>query len=229
MTPDPPDAKDRRKTNADRKPSGGRWLLAAVGLVVGLVVFIAVIVLVLRRPDPQTPVAMLDRPNPQIGPKDAPVTIVEFGDYGCPSCLIWAAAGMRQQLLDKYGDQVRFVWADFPAITPESPKAAEAGRCAYDQDRFWEYQDYLYNHYQGIEIAYLKDYAGSIGLDQALFDECLESGVKQAEVNLDFRDAMLRSIDSAPTFLINDRVAIVGMAPLEKFAAIIDPLLAGAH
>ena len=225
MLPDQPDATDRRKTGADGSIHWGRWSLAAVGLV-GL---IAVIVLVLRRPDPQKPVAMLDRPNPQIGPKDAPVTIVEFGDYGCSSCLIWAAAGMRQQLLDKYGDQVRFVWADFPAITPESPKAAEAGRCAYDQDRFWEYQDYLYNHYQGIDIAYLKYYAGSIGLDQAVFDECLDSGVKQAEVNLDFRDAMIRSIDSVPTFLINDKVAIVGMAPLDKFAAIIDPILAEAH
>jgi protein-disulfide isomerase len=197
--------------------------------IVGRIVLFVAITMILRPPNMPIAVAMLDRPNPQIGPKDAPVTIVEFGDYGCSSCLIWAAAGMRQQLLDKYGDKVRFVWADFPAITLESPKAAEAGRCAYDQGKFWEYQDYLYNNYQGIEIPYLKYYAYRVGLDQTVFDQCLDSGVKKAEVNLDFQDAMLRSIDATPTFLINDKVAIVGMAPLDKFAAIIDPILAKTH
>ena len=94
---------------------------------------------------------------------------------------------------------------------------------------FWEYQDYLYNNYQGLEIAYLKLYAGRVGLDQAVFDQCLDSGVKKAEVNLDFQDALIRSLDGTPTFLINDKVAIVGMAPLDKFAAIIDPILAEVH
>jgi protein-disulfide isomerase len=216
---------DRQKSNVKKNVSQGRWSLTIVS---GIILFV-VIILVSCSPDELTATAMLDRPNPQIGPKDAPVTIVEFGDYGCSSCLIWAAAGMRQQLLDKYGDKVRFVWADFPVITPESPKAAEAGRCAYDQDKFWEYQDYVYNNYQGIEIPYLKYYAGEVGLDQAVFDQCLDSGVKKAEVNLDFQDAMLRSIDATPTFLINDKVAIVGMAPLDEFAAIIDPILAEAH
>jgi len=214
-----------QKNNTIGNVSRGTWVLAAA---IGIVLLLLVLVL-LRQPETPTPTAMLDRPNPQIGPQDAPVTIVEFGDYGCSSCMIWAAAGMRQQLLDKYGGQVRFVWADFPVITLESPKAAEAGRCAYDQGKFWEYQDFVYNNYQGIEIPYLKYYAGEVGLDQAVFDQCLDSGVKQAEVDLDFQDAMLRSIDATPTFLINDQVAIVGMAPLDDFAAIIDPILAGTH
>lgn len=192
-------------------------------------ILFAVFVIVLRPPGMPIAVAMIDRPNPQIGPKDAPVTIVEFGDYGCSSCLIWAAAGMRQQLLDKYGSKIRFVWADFPVITVDSPKAAEAGRCAYDQGRFWEYQDYLYNNYQGIQVAYLKFYAGRIGLNQAVFDQCLDSGVKKAEVNLDFQDAIIRSFNGTPTFLINDKAVIAGMASLDKFAAVIDPILAEAH
>jgi protein-disulfide isomerase len=220
-----PNPMDQQKNTAKGNISWGRWFLKGMGRIVLLVV----IVLALRPPDTLTTTAMIDRPNPQIGPKDAPVTIVEFGDYGCSSCRIWAGAGMRQQLLDKYGNKVRFVWADFPVITLESPKAAEAGRCAYDQDKFWEYQDYLYNNYHGIEIAYLKFYAGRIGLNQAVFDQCLDSGVKEAEVNLDFQDAMIRSFDGTPTFLINDKVVIVGMASLDEFAAIIDPILAEAH
>ena len=225
MSSDQPNPMTQQKDNAKGNISWGRWFMKAV---VRFILFI-VIVIVLRPPGMPTAIAMINRPNPQIGPKDAPVTIVEFGDYGCSSCLIWAAAGMRQQLLDKYGGKIRFVWADFPVITLESPKAAEAGRCAYDQGRFWEYQDYLYNNYQGIQIPYLKFYAGRVGLNQAMFDQCLDSGVKKAEVNLDFQDAMLRSFNGTPTFLINDKVVIVGMVSLDKFAAIIDPILAEAH
>src|SRR5215208_1626604 len=225
MPPDQPDPMEQQKNTSKGNISRGRWLLAALGVLV----LIGVLVLSLRPADKPLATAMLDRLNPQIGPKDAPVTIVEFGDYGCSSCQIWAAAGMRQQLLDKYGDKVRFVWADFPVITLGSPKAAEAGRCAYDQGKFWEYQDYVYNNYQGLEIAYLKFYAGRIGLDQAMFDQCLDSGVKEAEVNLDLQDAMIRSIPATPTFLINDTVEIVGMASLEKLAAVIDPILAKAR
>lgn len=202
-----------------------RWPLTAVGLIVLLVV----IFLALRSSGLPGITGPISRPNPQIGPKGAPVTIVEFGDYACSACRIWAQAGMRQQLLDKYGSKVRFVWADFPVISLDSPKAAEAGRCAYDQGRFWEYQDYVYKNYQGLYNAALKYYAGRVGLDQAVFDRCLDSGSKAAEVNLDFKDAMNRFIGGTPTFIINNKVEIDGMAPLDKFAAVIDPILAGAH
>ena len=225
MSPDQPNSMDQQKNIAKGNVFSSRWFLTVIVRTVLLVL----IVLVLRSPEIRTATAKINRPNPQIGPKTAPVTIVEFGDYGCQSCLVWAAAGMRQQLLNKYGDKVRFVWADFPVITAESPKAAEAGRCAYDQGKFWEYQDFIYNNYQGITTTYLKLYAGAIGLDQAMFDQCLDSGAKAAEVNLDFTDAMVRSLHATPTFLINNKVQIVGLAPLAKFAAVIDPILAAAH
>jgi len=225
MSPNQINPIDQQKNTVKGNVSLSRWFPRAVGWIVLLVV----IVFVLRPPGMPAAIAMIDRPNPQIGPKSAPVTVVEFGDFGCSSCRIWAQAGMRQQLLDKYGDKVRFVWADFPVITLESPKAAEAGRCAYDQGKFWEYQDYLYNNYEGLDIFSLRLYAYSIGLDQARFDQCLNSGVKQAEVNLDFKDAMIRSLQATPTFLINNKVEIVGMASLDKFASVIDPILAEAH
>src|ERR1041384_7222597 len=110
MLPDQPNPLDQQDNTAKHNVSRGRRFLTAVCLIV----FLAAIAAVLRQQHRPNATAMLDRPNPQIGPKDAPVTIVEFGDYGCSSCLIWADAGMRQQLLDKYGDKVRFVWADFP-------------------------------------------------------------------------------------------------------------------
>ena len=225
MSPNQINPIDQQKNTVKGNVSLSRWFPRAVGWIVLLVV----IALALHPLGMPAAIAMIDRPNPQIGPKSAPVTIVEFGDFGCSSCRIWAQAGMRQQLLDKYGDKVRFVWADFPVITLESPKAAEAGRCAYDQGKFWEYQDYLYNNYEGLDIFSLRLYAYSIGLDQARFDQCLNSGVKQAEVDLDFKDAMIRSLQATPTFLINNKVEIVGMASLDKFASVIDPILAEAH
>jgi protein-disulfide isomerase len=224
MLPNQPDLTDQPQGHARGNIRRRKWSLLAAGLVVAIaLVFIVMRMVPALRPS-EGP-----RPNPQIGPKDAPVTIVEFGDYGCSACRVWAQAGMRQQLLDKYGDKVRFVWADFPVVTLESAKAAEAGRCAEDQGKFWEYQDYLYNHYEGIGIVSLKFYAGSIGLDQAQFEQCLSSGARKGEVTLDFQDAMNRFLDATPTFLINDKVGIIGMASLDKFSAVIDPILAGTH
>ncbi len=160
MSLDQTNTMDQQKNTGKGTVSRSRSLLRLAGHIF----LFLVIALIVQPQGMAKAVAMLDRPNPQIGPKDAPVTIVEFGDYGCSSCMVWAAAGMRQQLLDKYGDKLRFVWADFPVITLESPKAAEAGRCAYDQGKFWEYQDYVYNHYEGIETGFLKLYAERVGL-----------------------------------------------------------------
>ena len=82
--------------------------------------------------------------NPTIGSDSAKVTITEYGDFGCTSCRAWHNAGLLKQVRAAYGDQVQFVWKDFPVITAQSPKAAEAGQCAFDQDKFWEYHDVLF-------------------------------------------------------------------------------------
>ena len=113
--------------------------------------------------------------DPALGPKNAPVTIVEYGDFGCTACRAWHNADVLEDLRSKYGDRIRFVFRDFPVITPDSPKAAEAGQCAYDQGKFWEYHDRLYTA-PAIDVPHLKESAAETGLDMASFTQCLDSG-----------------------------------------------------
>jgi len=170
-----------------------------------------------------------DRPNPHIGPLDAPVTIVEFGDFACPACGVWNESGTIERILEKYGDQVRFVWADFPSVTLASPDAAEAARCAYDQGKFWEYHDYLYAHMEALGVNDLKVYASLLELDRTQFDQCLDTEARKAEISLDFQDAVYRSVGVLPTFFIQSDAGekrLVGPPTFEQLVAVIDPLLA---
>lgn len=170
-----------------------------------------------------------DRRNPHIGPLDAPITIVEFGDFACPACGVWSQSGTIEKILEKYGDRVRFVWADFPSVTLESPKAAEAARCAYDQGKFWEYHDYLYAHMEALGANDLKVYASLLALDRPQFDQCLDSEARKAEISRDFQDAAYRQVGVLPTFFIQTDVGetrLVGPPSFEHLVSIIDPLLA---
>jgi protein-disulfide isomerase len=62
--------------------------------------------------------------DPYLGDANARITIIEYGDFGCPTCRGWEKSGVLKEIRQKYGNQVKFVWRDFPVITPESPKAA---------------------------------------------------------------------------------------------------------
>ena len=81
------------------------------------------------------------------------MTIIEYGDFGCPTCRGWEQAGVLKQIVATYGDQVHFVWRDYPIITAQSPQAAEAGQCAFDQGKFWQYHDLLYAKQPALSIS----------------------------------------------------------------------------
>ena len=211
-----------------------RWVLKATGLLVLLVA----IIFALRPTAISSPTnienaptlsisGIVERPNPHIGPLDAPVTIVEFSDFACPACSVWNESGVLEKVFEKYRDKVRFVWADFPSVTLESQKAAEAGRCAYDQDKFWEYHDYLFAHIEALGENDLKVYASFLGLDRAQFDQCLDSGARKEEVMIDYRDALVRKVGVLPTFYVNE-TRLVGPPSFELLVSVIDPILANA-
>ena len=162
--------------------------------------------------------------DPALGSPDAQATIIEYGDFGCPSCQAWHRAGILRQLRATYGDRIRFVWRDFPVITAQSPQAAEAAQCAYDQGRFWEYHDLLYDRAPALSVSNLKGYSAEIGLSTEKFDRCLDSGQHQATVEQDKQEAFRLGLRGTPSFFVNGQL-LVGPPSLDYLQSLIDPLL----
>lgn len=161
--------------------------------------------------------------DPSKGPKDAPITIIEFTDYQCPFCS--RVRPTVSELVGIYGNKVQYVLRDFPLeFHPNATKAAEAATCAGDQDKYWEYSDILWMNQKSLEVPNLKKYAANVSLDQKKFDECLDSGKYTAEVQKDLEAGKKVGVSGTPTFFINGQM-ISGAQPKEAFQEIIDQAL----
>jgi protein-disulfide isomerase len=162
--------------------------------------------------------------DPSRGPADAPVTIVEFSEYQCPFCA--RVTPTLKGLEQKYAGKIRFVYKDFPLQNHlQAPKAAEAAHCAGDQGKYWELHDRLFANQQQLQVPQLKQHAAALGLNQATFDECLDSGKHAAIVQEDFEYGGKIGVGSTPTLYINGRI-VSGAQPPSVFEAIIDDELA---
>jgi protein-disulfide isomerase len=155
------------------------------------------------------------------GSDSAQVTIVEFSDFQCPFCS--RVNPTLKQVEDKYGDKVRVVFRNFPLlqIHPNAAKAAEAASCAADQGKFWEMHDKLFANQQKLAVEDLKVHATDLGLKADVFNQCLDSGQKEAEWKKDMNEGTSYGLTGTPAFFINGRL-ISGAQPLEAFTAIID-------
>jgi len=165
--------------------------------------------------------------DPSEGKADAPVTVVEFSDFQCPFCQrVWPTL---KQLRMKYGDRMRLVWKDFPLtqIHPQAFVAAQAGNCAREQGKFWEYHDKMFGNQSALQPANLKQYAADVGLDTAKFDQCLDSSKYEARVQAALGVGGQLGITSTPTVYVNGRM-INGAQPIEVFQSVIDEELARA-
>lgn len=160
--------------------------------------------------------------DPFRGPSNAAVTIIEFSDYQCPFCKRYVDETLPL-ILDTYGDRVRYVFHDFPIeqLHPQAALAAQGARCAFDQGKFWEYHDLLFQKQGALAADNLKGYAAKLGLDQKTFDGCLDSGKYAQEVQDDFDEARALSVTATPTFFINGR-KLVGAQSFATFQTIIE-------
>jgi protein-disulfide isomerase len=158
---------------------------------------------------------------PAKGPKDAPVTIVEFSDFQCPFCS--RVVPTLDRLKDSYGDKVRLVFRQFPlhSLHPDAQKAAEASLCAHDQDKFWEMHDAMFADQQGLGLDQLKAKAAELELDGEVFAECLESSRYADRVAADLEAGTNAGVSGTPAMFINGRF-LSGAQPYEQIAAIVD-------
>jgi len=165
--------------------------------------------------------------SPSLGSAGAPVTIVEFGDFQSTFCKMEEPT--LQQVRDKYKDQVRLVYKDFPTFNSrDQAKAAEAANCANEQGKFWQFHDALYADQSKLAVSDLKATARGLGLDSAKFDPCLDSGRYASAVEEDIEEGLRVGVRSAPTFFVNGHQH-VGIQSLPGFAQMIDPELQGKN
>jgi len=164
--------------------------------------------------------------DPSTGPDDAKVEMIEFGCYMCPFSR--QAQEIVKQVLEKYGDQIKFVYRDFPIEQSGHSDLHMAAECADDQGKFWEIHDLLFTEQEvcvqttGAERKkQIKDIAEQAGLDMAEFNACMESEKYQEEIDNDFQDGLKAGVYGTPTFFINGRT-IIGPKPLRAFEKIID-------
>ena len=136
------------------------------------------------------------------GPKKAPVTVVEYGDFECPYC--GRAEPAIRELLADFGD-VRYVWRHLPLtdVHPHAQLAAEAAEAAAGQGAFWEMHDTLLSHQDALRPGDLIGYATDLGLDTERFAKDLRTHAYAARVAEDVDTADLGSVSGTPTFFIN--------------------------
>ena len=138
------------------------------------------------------------------GPAEAPVTVVEYGDFECPYC--GQAEPVVRELLADFGD-VRYVWRHLPLtdVHPRAQAAAEAAEAAAEQGKFWEMHDLLLDHQDALRVSDLIGYAEELGLDVERFQEDLRRRTGAARIAEDVDSADLSGVSGTPTFFINGR------------------------
>lgn len=161
------------------------------------------------------------------GDPNAPVTIIEFSDFECPYCEQFYSQTLPQ-IQEQYIDtgKVKFVYRDLPlSFHPNAQKAAEAAECAGEQGKYFDMHDILFENQQALSTANYKQWAGDLGLDQASFDTCLDSGQMAAEVQADMAVAAQYGISGTPGFVVNG-IVLAGALPFQNFKEVIDAELA---
>ncbi|MGD0496927.1 MAG: thioredoxin domain-containing protein [Bryobacteraceae bacterium] len=163
---------------------------------------------------------------PMLGEKDAPITMVEFTDYECPYCQRFHSDTFPE-IKKKYIDtgKVRFFSRDFPLdFHPDAMRAAQAGRCARAQGKFWEMRETMNAHPDKLDLESLAAEAGSLKLDIAAFRTCVDDGSQKNGVQTDILEATKIGADGTPAFVIGKSTAtgvdgeiMVGAQPFDAF------------
>jgi len=176
---------------------------------------------------------LIENGSPILGDSNAPITILEWGDYQCTFCYKFHQNTLNI-ILEEYikTGKVKLVFKDFPLNGPDSIIAAEAAYCADDQEKYWQYHDELYKNWGGERTGWvtresLDKFAFTVNLNLEEFNKCLDSHKYQNRVNALYEFGKEVGIDATPSFLVfNDQkiIKIRGNQPLEVFLKTFDEL-----
>ena len=180
-----------------------------------------------------TPAKLIENGSPFLGNPDAPITILEWGDYQCTFCYKFHQETLQiiNEDFIKTG-KVKVVFKDFPLNGPDSKLAAEASYCAQDQEKYWQYHDEVYRNWGGERTGWitretLTEFAQVVNLDTEKFNKCLDDNKYESKVNSLYEFGNDIGIDATPSFLVfNDEkiIKIRGNQPLEVFLKTFDEL-----
>lgn len=170
-----------------------------------------------------------------MGRADAPLTIVEYGDYQCPFCQQYhntAFAQIKANYIDT--GKVRYIHRDFPLDFHENARrAAAAARCAGEQGKFWEMRHVLIVNAEALQQDKLNGYAGNAKLDVPKFQACLSADKFKAGIDKDVAEGSAAGVSGTPSFVIGrikkdklEGVRLVGAMPYGQFDAKIQEMLA---
>jgi protein-disulfide isomerase len=148
------------------------------------------------------------------GRADAPVTVLEYGDYECPYCR--GAARDVHEMLARYPDSVRFVFRNFPIaqLHPHSVQAAQAAEAAGAQGKFWPMYELLLQPASQLDLGSLLDYAADLSLDMGRFRDEVTGQAHAAKIDRDIQAGVRDGVNATPKFYVNSE-RIDGKLPLE--------------
>ena len=172
-------------------------------------------------PAPSGPVSFNDlEGRPSLGPKDAPVTLVEFSDFFCPFCQ--RVTPTLEQLMTNYPGKIRRVWRHYPLpFHTGSDRSHEASECANEQGKFWEYHDKLFQNLGGPhDDAALISYAEQVNLDKGKFQQCLTSGKYKELIQKEIARGGQVGVQGTPAVFVNGQL-VSGAYPYEYFDQIV--------
>ena len=176
-----------------------------------------------------------DNASPILGNPNAPITMVEFGDYQCTFCSKFFHE-TENSIITNYikTGKVKILFKDYIILGQDSMNAANAAHCANDQKLFWEYHSMLYNNWDGEDtgwanLGHLHEFANTLGLDMNVFSTCMSDLKWNELVNLSSIDGQKLGVTGTPTFFVidqnNDVIKIVGAQHYDVFKEVFDSVL----
>ena len=177
----------------------------------------------------------LSNGSPILGDPDAPITLVEFGDYQCHYCNVFFQS-IEKDIVKNYVDtgKVKIIFKDYNIIGEDSVKASQGAHCANDQGLFWEYHDILYSNWTGENNGWassenLAIFAQQIGLNMNKWSECMNKGSHSQIILKSNDDARTLQLTGTPAFFIinseGEVSKLFGAQPFEVFKKIFDEQL----